>query len=327
MQKRALGNGGPQVGVVGLGCMSFGGDYGATSVAESFAVLDAAAESGVTILDIANIYGKGVSEETVGAYLSTRNHPFVLATKAGIVPVSPRRYDNSAAYLRECLEASLKRLKRDHVELFYVHRREAERPIEEVMEAMVRFKEEGKIGAIGLSEVAPSTLERASAVHPVAAVQNEYSLWTRLPELGMLQACQRLGTAFVAFSPLGRGVFTSKMPDPAAFSPADFRVTSPRFTEPNFSHNAERIARFRAFAQARGVSPAALALAWVLAKAPNIIAIPGTRSAAHMSENASAGDIVLTPADVAEIEEVLPVGFAHGDRYSDERAIGPERYC
>lgn len=154
------------------------------------------------------------------------------------MPVSPRRYDNSEAYLRACLEDSLKRLRLERVDLFYLHRREANRPTEEVMEYMVRFKEEGKIGAIGLSEVAPSTLERASAIHPVAAVQNEYSLWTRLPELGMLQACQRFGTAFVAFSPLGRGVFTSVMPKPEEFSQSDFRLTSPRFIEPNFSSNA-----------------------------------------------------------------------------------------
>lgn len=327
MKERALGTGGPMVGAVGLGCMSLGGDYGPITEAESYAVLDAAAEHGVTLLDVADIYGKGISEEILGAYLSTHAHRFTIATKAGIVPISPRRYDNSEAYLRTCLEASLKRLGIERVDLFYIHRREADRPIEEVMEYMVRFKQEGKIGAIGLSEVAPSTLERASAVHPVAAVQNEYSLWTRLPELGMLQACRRLGTTFVAFSPLGRGVFTSVMPRPREFSNADFRLTSPRFIEPNFSNNARRIERFRAHAEIKGVAPAALALAWVLHKGPHVIAIPGTRSALHMAENASAGDIVLTANDIAELEDVLPVGFAHGDRYSDERAIGPERYC
>lgn len=327
MQQRLLGRDGPAVGAVGLGCMSFGGAYGPTTEAECYDTLDAALDLGVTLLDTANIYGNGVSETILGTYLARKPHRFTLASKAGIVSGNPRRYDNSAAYLRECLEGSLKRLKVDHIDLFYIHRREAGRPIEEVMETLVTFKNEGKIGAIGLSEVAPSTLELASTVHPVAAVQNEYSLATRLPELGLVQACQKTGTALVAFSPLGRGILAEGMDDPANFASSDFRKSSPRYMEPNFSRNVERIARFHAYAAKLGHSAATLAIAWVLHKSPQVIAIPGTRYARHLRQDAAAADLILTDSQIAEIEAILPPGFAHGDRYADDKIIGPERYC
>lgn len=327
MQQRLLGPNGPSVGAVGLGCMSLGGAYGPTTEAECYNTLDAALDLGVTLLDTANIYGNGQSETIIGSYLARKPHRFTLASKAGIVSGNPRRYDNSEAYLRSCLEASLKRLQVEHIDLFYIHRREASRPIEEVMEYLVAFKNEGKIGAIGLSEVAPSTLERACAVHPVAAVQNEYSLSTRLPELGLLQACQRTGTTLVAFSPLGRGILADGMADPSTFANDDFRKTSPRFIEPNYSYNTERIARFSAYAASLGHSAATLAVAWVLQRSPQIIAIPGTRFAHHLQQDAAAADLVLSAQQMAEIEQILPVGFAHGDRYADDKMIGPERYC
>lgn len=315
------------VSAIGLGCMSFGGIYGATNEAESHKTLARALELGIDHLDVANIYGNGVSEEVIGSFLKQHRARFTIATKAGIKNGPPRSFDNSPAYLRECLEGSLQRLGVDHVGLFYIHRRDQARPIEDVVETLVRFKEEGKIGGIGFSEISPASLERACAVHPVMAVQNEYSLWTRLPDLGMIQACRRLGVAFVAFSPLGRGMFSDVPPDPKAFADSDFRKTNPRFMEPNFSYNRDAVARFADYARAKGHSPAALALAWVLSRGEHFIPIPGTRSREHLTENATAATIQLSEADLAEIETILPPGFAHGDRYSDAQAVGPERYC
>ncbi len=327
MERRRLGKNGPEVGAVGLGCMSFGGIYGATDMTESHRTLARAIDLGVDHLDTADIYGEGVAETVIGAFIKDHPNRFTIATKAGIKNRPVRDFDNSPEHLRTSLEASLKRLGVDHVALFYVHRREQSRPIEDVMETLVRLKDEGKIGAIGLSEISPATLERANAVHHVAAVQNEYSLWTRLPELGILQATRRLGTALVAFSPVGRGVFSSTPVEPDRFGDGDFRRRNPRFLEPNFRFNSAYIGKFAELAKARGLSPATLALAWVLAQGEHVIPIPGTRSAAHLEENAAAAGIRLSTADMAAIETILPVGFAHGDRYSDVQSVGPERYC
>lgn len=327
MRKIGLGQHGPEIGVVGLGCMSFGGMYGATDMAESHATLDRARDLGVTHLDVANIYGNGVSEEVMGAYFRKNGNPFSVATKAGIVSGPTRGFDNSRAYLTECLDGSLKRLGLERVDLFYIHRRDPRVPVEDVMETLVGFIEAGKIGAIGFSEIAPSTLETAAKFHHVAAVQSEYSLWTRLPELGMIQLCERLGTTFVSFSPVGRGMLTDVEPNPANFPEGDFRMTNPRFVEPNLSANLEKVRRFRDYAADRGVATSTLAIAWTLAKAPTSIAIPGTRSAAHLDQDAAAGDLVLSQADLAEIEAILPAGFAHGSRYTGAQAQSVETYC
>jgi aryl-alcohol dehydrogenase-like predicted oxidoreductase len=327
MQKRKLGADGPLVGAVALGCMSFGGSYGQTDEAESHRTLARALELGVDHLDTSNIYGDGRAEEVIGSFIKGRPHRFRIATKGGIKRGPPRGFDNSPEYLRECLEGSLRRLGIEHVDLYYIHRRDQRIPIEDVVGTLIRLKEEGKIGAIGFSEISPASLERACKVHPVAAVQSEYSLWTRLPELGLIQACGRLGAALVAFSPLARGMFADKMPDPARFDEKDFRRANPRFAEPNFTYNKEKITQFNAYARDKGHSPAALALAWVLARAPHIIPIPGTRSPEHLEQDAAGADIVLTPKDMEEIEAILPVGFAHGPRYSDQQNIGPEGYC
>jgi aryl-alcohol dehydrogenase-like predicted oxidoreductase len=233
---------GRSVGAVGLGCMSFGGIYGGTDEDESFACLAEALALGVDHWDVAEIYGEGVSETVMGKFLAQHRSDVSIATKAGIYQKPTRHFRNDEEALRRSLEGSLSRLGRDRVELFYIHRREAERPIEQVMETLVGFIEEGLIGSIGLSEVAPATLRRASAVHPVAAVQSEYSLWSRQPELGLIDACAELGTTFVAFSPLGRGVFADSFPDNTAFPPGDFRSVNPRFIEPNYSANKAAIA-------------------------------------------------------------------------------------
>ncbi len=327
MKHRLLGAGGPAVSAIGLGCLSFGGLFGPTDEAASQRCLDAAIDHGLTFLDTANIYGMGVSEQVIGRFLRRRRPQVTLATKAGIVGGPDRRFDNSAAYLRAELEASLQRLGTDHVDLFYIHRRDAARPVEEVVETLAALIAEGKIGGYGLSEISPGTLRRAHAVHPCRAVQNEYSLWTRQPELGLIQTCAELGVAFVAFSPLGRGVFGEPQIDPQALAENDFRRGIPRFLDPDWSLNRARIAPFRAFCAARGWPVPATALAWVLDQAPHLIPIPGTRTADHLGAWLAADDIAFTPEDRAEIARLLPVGFAHGDRYSLDQAITVERYC
>ncbi|MDE3238835.1 MAG: aldo/keto reductase [Paracoccaceae bacterium] len=327
MKRRELGKGGPQVSALGLGCMSFAGFFGETDEATSLACLDAAYEAGIDFLDTSNIYGMGRSERVIGTWLARSKPRVTIATKAGIVTAPERRFDNSEAYLRSELEGSLKRLGVDHVDLFYIHRREQARPVEEVVAVLKALIDEGKIGGYGLSEVSPATLRRAHAVHPCRAVQNEYSLWTHQPELGMIQTCAELGVAFVPFSPLGRGVFGEVFPDPARMAETDFRRRIPRFTEPNWTHNRAAIEPFKAFARARGWSVAAAALAWVLDRGDHLIPIPGTRTAAHLSEWVTADRIVLTDEDRAEIARLLPAGFAHGDRYNDQQIIGVERYC
>jgi aryl-alcohol dehydrogenase-like predicted oxidoreductase len=213
------------------------------------------------------------------------------------------------------------------VDLFYIHRREEARPIEEVAETLGRLIDEGKIGGYGLSEVSPGTLRRAHAVRPCSAVQNEYSLWSRQPELGLIQTCAGLGVAFVPFSPLARGVFGDPPVDPRALPPGDFRLQIPRFHEPDWSLNTAQIARFRAFAQERGWNTPAAALAWVLDRGPHLIPIPGTRRAENLMAWVTADQIVFTDEDRAEIDRLLPVGFAYGDRYGPDQAAMVERYC
>jgi aryl-alcohol dehydrogenase-like predicted oxidoreductase len=318
---------GRSVGAVGLGCMSFGGVYGGTDEDESFACLAEALALGVDHWDVAEVYGNGLCESVIGRFLAQTRADVTIATKAGIYATPSRHFRNDAEALRRSLEGSLTRLGRDRVELFYIHRREAERPVEEVMETLVGFIEEGLIGGIGLSEVAPATLRRASAVHPVAAVQSEYSLWTRQPELGMLQACAELGTTFVAFSPVGRGIFADRFPDPTAFPPGDFRARNPRFIEPNYTANTVAIGPFRDWCRARGWSTSAVAVAWTLHQGEHVLPIPGTRSATHIRELAQAAEIALTPDDLADIARLLPPGFAHGARYAGAQWPGVEQYC
>lgn len=319
MEQRRMGR--HHVGAVGFGAMSFGGMFGPTDEATSLACLDAAAEAGVTHIDTADIYGMGLSEEIIGRWGRRDIH---LATKCGIVNGPPRTVRNDAAHIRASLEASLRRLRRDHVELFYIHRRQPEIPVEDLAGTMGRLVQEGKIGGYGLSEIAPTTLRRAHAEHPVTAVQNEFSLWTRLPQLGLIQTCRELGVTFVAFSPLARGMFGRGPLDGRFRAGIDFRASNPRFTPPNFAANLAAIAPFRDLCAARGWTVPGAALAWVLAQGAHIIPIPGTRSADHLRDWQIPD---LTPADLAEIERLLPVGFAHGDRYSDQQMAFVERYC
>lgn len=326
MKQRHLA--GRDVGAIGLGCMSFGGIFGPTTEADSLTCLDKAHDLGVTHLDVAEIYGDGVSESVIGTWLARSKADVSIATKAGIYMGEKPPYKNDEASLRRSLEGSLKRLGRDRVELFYVHRRAPEIPVEDVVGTLVKFIDEGKIGAFGFSEIAPSTLRRAAREHPVAAVQNEYSLWTRQVELGMIQACAELGTTLVAFSPVARGMFADQPMSLSDLPPEDyFRPGNPRFQEPNFSENVRIIDGFRAFCKARGWSTAATALAWVLDRGAHVLPVPGTRSATHLAELAQADAINLTDADRAEIERLLPIGFAHGARYNWQQNKPIEQYC
>ncbi|MEM5476482.1 aldo/keto reductase [Pacificibacter sp. AS14] len=329
MPKRKLGKNGPEVSALGFGAMSFAGFFGPADDEISLETLAAVDKAGIDFWDTANIYGMGRSETIIGRYFkevgAKRN--ITLATKAAIVPGPPRSINNELGYLRSELEASMERLNRDHVELFYIHRREQERPIEEVAESMGKLIEEGLIGGWGLSEVAPTTIRRAHAVTPVRAVQSEYSLWTREPELGVLQTCAELGVAFVPFSPVGRGVISSVDLTPSTFEAHDFRRVNPRFMEPNFSANMEHVRAFRAFAATKNISVTALALAWTMKAGDMVIPIPGTRTKEHLQDWLSAATITLTNEDLAQIEQIMPVGWAHGARYSDNQIVGVERFC
>lgn len=328
MKTRKLGRHGPEVSAIGFGAMSFGGFYGATDRDESFATLDKLVEMGIDFLDTSNIYGPYTSEETIGAWQADRGKRFKIATKGGIVIGAPRgTVDNSEDYLRRELEASLGRLGVDRVELYYIHRRDWSIPIEKVTETLLKFKAEGLIGGIGYSEISPASLKLAHSVGHVDAVQSEYSLWTRLPELGMIQACAELGTAFVPFSPLGRGILADVDLDPGRFGPKDIRGANPRFLGRNFRQNMDYVRAFRAFAAARGWPTAAVAIAWVMQQGAHLIPIPATRSARHLAEWAGADEIVFSAEDRAELDRILPVGWAMGDRYSYPQLVGIERYC
>lgn len=329
MKQRKLGQDGPVISVVGYGAMSFTDFYGKTSDENSMTVLDACAEMGITHLDTADAYGMGRSETVIGQWLKKRKgpSPFTIATKVGITRDPELRFNNSPKHLTESLDASLSRLGVDAIDLYYVHRRDTRHEIEDVTETLAGFVKEGKVKAIGYSEIAPSSLRRAHAVHPIAAVQSEYSLSTRAPELGLLQTCLEIGATLMAFSPVGRSLLTDRPHNAELVSELPFLKVNPRFNEPNLSVNLEYNAKFRALAADMGVSAASLAIAWVLHQGEQVMAIPGTRSPDHLKELVHGGQIDLEPEDIQRIEAVLPVGWAHGDRYSSGQWNGPERYC
>lgn len=318
------------VSEVGLGCMSFAGFYGPTSQEEAHNTLAAALDLGIDFLDTANVYGRGVSETMIGAFLNGNADRFTIATKGAIwrdPKTGKRGFNNTEDHLRSELEKSLIRLGVDHVALYYVHRRDPDIEIEDVMATLLKFKAEGKIGGIGFSEISPASLRRACRVGPVDAVQSEYSLWTRYPDLGMLQTCAELEVSFVPFSPLGRGVFGAIAPDLAQLGESDFRRGTPRFSEPNYSYNLEKVDAFKALAADLGASSIALAIAWCLARGSHLIPIPGTRTADHLADCAAGSSLEITDEIMARIDEVLPVGWAHGDRYTRDQWMGPESYC
>ncbi len=332
MKKRKLGKNGPDVAGIGYGAMSFSDMYGPTNESESHAILDACRELGVTHLDTANVYGNGKSEAAIGSYLQANpgaRNEFVIATKATITQDTDgnRIFDNSAEHLEAELDKSLERLGVDCVDLFYAHRRDPRFSPEETAANLGRLVEKGKTRAIGLSEVAPSSLRRAMKVFPIAAVQSEYSLSTRYPELGLVQTCAELGVAMVAFSPVGRSLLTDHPIPRERIESLPFLASNPRFTEPNLSENIRLTEGFRSLAAEMGTTAAALANAWLLSRGEHVIPIPGTRSVEHLRECVSGVDLELSEGDLDRIESILPVGWAHGDRYSETQWVGPERYC
>lgn len=331
MKLTVLGMDGPEISQFGLGAMSFAGIYGDSTLEEAHAVLDLCAEAGVSHIDTAAAYGDGRSEEILGTWFAARSgarDATTVATKAAFRTEGERRFiSNDPAWMEATLDASLIRLGIEAVDLFYAHRLEPGRAIEEVAGEMGRLVEKGKARAIGFSEIAPSSLRRAVTVFPVAALQSEYSLSTRYPELGLVQACDELGVSLVAFSPVGRTLLTDAPFSRERLEDIEFLKTNPRFQEPNYGANIGITDGFRALASEMGEPAAALAIAWLVAKGRHIVPIPGTKSVAHLRELLRGMDLDLSMDDMAAIERVLPVGWAHGDRYNEAQWVGPEKYC
>jgi aryl-alcohol dehydrogenase-like predicted oxidoreductase len=321
METRILGRNGPPVSAIGFGAMSIGiADTYTSSVKDdeaAVALIHRALDLGVTLIDTADVYGN--SEIQVGKALRGRRDEAVLATKFGFTnerPGEEERIDGSPAYVRRACESSLKRLAVDYIDLYYLHRVDQTVAIEETVGAMADLVRQGKVRHLGLSEPNPDTLRRAHAVHPIAAVQNEYSLWTRDPEDGVLPVCRELGIALVAYSPLGRGFLAGRFRSPEDLGPDDWRRNNPRFQGENFRKNLALADRVKEIAQEKGCTPAQLALAWLLRRHDDVIPIPGTSSAARLEENAGAADVRLTADDLDRIEQLSPKGIAAGERYN-----------
>lgn len=315
MERRRLGRAGPEVSALGLGCMTMSPVYGQTlDEAEALATLERALELGVNFWDTADVYGLGHNEQLIGGFLKGRRDSVFLATKFGITQAG---VNGDPAYVAEACEASLKRLGVETIDLYYLHRAQPGRPIEETVEAMAKLVKAGKVRHLGLSEVSPQTLERACKVHQITAVQSEYSLWTRDPEAGVLEACGRLGVGFVPYSPLGRGFLTGEIRSPDDFEEGDWRRGNPRFQGEAFARNLGLVDKVRALAAAKGVTPSQLALAWVMARSPHIVPIPGTRRRKYLEDNAGAASVTLSPAELAEIDAAFPPDLDAGQRYPD----------
>jgi len=318
MHQRTLGVHSPlTVSALGLGCMGMSEFYGPGDDAESIATIHRALDLGVSFLDTADMYGSGANEELVGRAIAGRRDEVVLATKFGIVRGADgsRSVDSSAAYVRQAVEASLKRLDTDHIDLYYMHRRNPDVPIEDTVGAMAELVAEGKIGHIGLSEVNADTLRAACAVAPVTALQSEWSLFTRGIEAEIVPTARELGVGIVPYSPVGRGILTGAYASVDDLAADDFRRNQPRFQGDNLEANLLLVERLRALAAEAGHSPVQLALAWLLHQGADIAPIPGTKRVHYLEENAAAADIELTPDQLAAIDDALPAGAVAGDRY------------
>ncbi|OFJ50253.1 aldo/keto reductase [Janthinobacterium lividum] len=325
MPQRRIGHSGLNSSALGLGCMGMSEFYGATDEAQSLATLDAALAAGVTLFDTADAYGFGHNEQLLGRFLSKHRGQALVATKCGLVRVAgsyARRVDNGPAYIRQACDASLARLGVDAIDLFYLHRLNLDTPLEASMQALAQLLQEGKIRAVGLCEVSAATLRRAAALCPVAAVQSEYSLWTREPEQGVLAACREVGASFFAYSPLGRGFLTGTIADPASLDAGDFRQFNPRFAAGNLAHNQAIVAQVQQLARSKRCTPAQLALAWLLAQGDDIIPIPGTRRIAYLHDNLGALAVQLDAAELAAMSAAFPLGMAAGARYTAEGMKG-----
>ncbi len=307
-----------KVSALGLGCMGMSEFYGPADDAQSRATLGRALELGVTLLDTADTYGHGHNEQLVGRFLAGQRDRVVLATKFGIVR-SPgkyeRRIDNSPAYVKAACEASLRRLGVEVIDLYYAHRVDPAVPIEDTVGAMAGLVREGKVRALGLSEVSGRTLRRAHGVHPIAAVQTEYSLFTRDPETDVLPVCRELGVAFVAYSPLGRGMLTGAIGKGTELAADDFRRLSPRFRGDNLGRNLRLVEAVKALAATRGATPGQVALAWLLHQGKDVVPIPGTKRIRYLEENVAAASLPLSPDELARLDRALPRGATAGERY------------
>ncbi len=321
MKTRELGKSSLKVSEIGLGCMGMSEFYGATDEAESLSTIDRALELGINFLDTADIYGPFTNEVLVGQAIKNRRQEVVLATKFGIVrnPANPtsRGISGKPEYVQQSCEASLKRLGLEYIDLYYQHRVDPTVPIEETVGAMAELVKQGKVRYLGLSEASAETIRRAQAVHPIAAVQSEYSLWSRDLEADVLPTLRELGIALVAYSPLGRGFLTGQIKSVDDLAPDDFRRYLPRFQGENFAKNLALVERVRELATSKGVTPSQLALAWVLALGDDIVPIPGTKRRVYLEENVGATEVRLTEADLASLEEISSPHNIAGTRYPE----------
>ena len=323
MQKRTLGQG-LEVSAMGLGCMGMSEFYGRADEGEAIRTIHRALELGIDFLDTADMYGPFTNEKLVGHAIADRRDAVVVATKFGNVRGENGErlgIDGSPEYVRRACDASLKRLGTDHIDLYYQHRVDQSVPIEETVGAMAELVAQGKVRHLGLSEASPETIRRAHAVHPITALQTEYSLWSRDPEAEILPTTRELGIGFVPYSPLGRGFLTGRFTQPEDFDEGDFRRNHPRFQGENFTLNLDLVDRVREIAEEKGCTPGQLALAWVLHRGEDIVPIPGTKQVRYLEENVAALDVTLTDEDHALLEEVAPLGAAAGDRYADMSSI------